>query len=180
MEKEIQRNLIKEKLKSLENKDGLDDKIFENLVNADFIKGNVLIYNSLKSEVSTKKIVDYYMGKVNLYMPKVIGDDMVYVKLDKNTVFEVGPFNIKEPIGKEYLDGDILFDVCITPLLGYDKALNRLGKGKGYYDRFFSKQKNCLKVGLAYTCQEVDKIQAKEFDVKLDYIVNEFGVITCE
>ncbi len=180
MEKEFQRNLIKEKLKSLESKDGLDDKIFGNLVNADFVKGNVLIYNSLDSEVSTKKIVEYYMRKASLYMPKVIGDDMVYVKIDKDTVFNLGPFNIKEPIGKEYKDSDILFDVCITPLLGYDKNLNRLGKGKGYYDRFFSKQKKCLKVGLAYSCQEMDKIQAKEFDVKLDYIVNEFGVISCE
>ena len=136
MDKKEQRQEIRNRLKTLKDKDYLDEQIYNNLVLLNILKGNVLVYNSINGEVSTKKIVENFKNKVSIYMPKVIGDDMVFVKIDDNTSFKEGAFSILEPVGKEYTKDEISFDVCITPLLGYDENLNRLGKGKGYYDRY--------------------------------------------
>jgi len=177
MNKLEQRQEIKSRLRNLENKDILSDKVYSNLISLNLLKGKVLIYNSINSEVSTNKLVEYYKNKVELFMPKVVGDDMVFIRVDENTQYSIGAFGIKEPIGKEYTKAEIDFDVCVTPLLGFDKNLNRLGKGKGYYDRFFENN-NCLKIGLAFSCQEMDQIDTEKTDIKLDYIVTDLGVIS--
>ena len=78
MNKQEQRQEIRNRLKTLKNKDYLDEKIYNNLVLLDVIKGNVVVYNSLNSEVSTKKIVENYKNKVSLFMPKVKGDYMTF------------------------------------------------------------------------------------------------------
>lgn len=174
MGKQEQRSLIKERLSKLDNKEKLDDLIFSNLVNSNLVKGfNLCIYNSTKSEVGTKKIISYYLDNgFNVFLPVSKEKDIALVKIDKNTKYTKGLFGILEPQGEEV---DAVIDTCITPLLGYDKNKNRLGKGKGYYDRFFAKHK-CKKIALAYSCQEVDEIDASILDIKIDYIINENGV----
>ena len=65
-------------------------------------------------------------------------------------------------------------DVLLIPLLAFDKNLNRLGYGGGYYDRLIkrlSKKKNIIKIGLAFSIQEIDKVPINVYDQKLDYIV---------
>ena len=62
----------------------------------------------------------------------------------------------------------------LIPLLAFDKNLNRLGYGGGYYDRLIeklSKKKNIIKIGLAFSIQEIDKVPINMYDQKLDYIV---------
>ena len=65
--------------------------------------------------------------------------------------------------------------VTVTPLLGADKNLNRLGKGKGYYDRYFAKVKT-LRIGLAFDEQIVDDIPCEETDKALDILVSANGI----
>jgi len=67
-------------------------------------------------------------------------------------------------------------DLIIVPLLAYDKFKNRLGYGKGYYDKFLRKNKNILTIGLAFSFQKFNKIKASKFDVKLNYILTEKGI----
>ena len=67
-----------------------------------------------------------------------------------------------------------------VPLVAFDKNLNRLGYGGGYYDRLItklSKKKNFLKIGLAFSTQEIEKVPTNEYDQKLDYIVTERNII---
>ena len=64
----------------------------------------------------------------------------------------------------------------LVPLVAFDKKLNRVGYGGGFYDRYIKKIKKNKKVttiGLAYSFQEVKKIPTNNFDVKLDYVVTE-------
>ena len=69
----------------------------------------------------------------------------------------------------------------LVPLLAYDKNKFRLGYGKGYYDRFLNKylktNKNIVTVGIAFSFQKCEKIPIDNFDVKLNYILNEKGII---
>ena len=76
---------------------------------------------------------------------------------------------------------DILPDLILVPLVAFDKQLNRIGYGKGFYDRFLSKvkkvKKKSISLGIAYSFQEYSKIPADKHDFKLDYIFTESGII---
>ena len=69
----------------------------------------------------------------------------------------------------------------LLPLLAFDKNRNRLGYGKGYYDRYFSKTKKknnqIIKIGIAFSFQEFKRIPVNSTDVKLDYILTEKGIL---
>ncbi len=69
----------------------------------------------------------------------------------------------------------------MVPLVAFDKQLNRIGYGKGYYDRSLKKlsriKKNIISVGIAYSFQKCNKIQTNKHDIKLDYIFTEKGII---
>lgn len=128
----------------------------------------IMLYNAIDGEVQVNSLA-LLKDKIFLF-PRVEGDSIVAVK---NTDFSIGSYGILEPVGKEYT-GKI--DAIIVPMCAFDTNLNRLGFGKGYYDRFL-KNKNCLKIGVAFSCQQTDNIQAKETDVKMDIIITEKEVL---
>ena len=67
-------------------------------------------------------------------------------------------------------------DLIFVPLVGYDKDLNRLGYGGGFYDRYIdknSKLKKIIKIGLAFSFQKIKKVPINKFDKKLDIIITE-------
>ena len=70
---------------------------------------------------------------------------------------------------------EILPDLIMVPLVAFDKKLNRLGYGGGYYDRFLKKyeKKRIIKIGLAISCQEVKKLPLNSFDRKMDFVLTE-------
>ena len=65
-------------------------------------------------------------------------------------------------------------------MLAYDNNNNRLGYGKGYYDKFLNKylrlKRNILTIGIAFSFQKYNKLPISKFDVKLDYILTEKGI----
>ena len=71
-------------------------------------------------------------------------------------------------------------DIMLVPLLAFDKTKNRLGYGKGFYDRFlnrFLKQKKKITtIGIAFSFQRYKKLPKSKHDVKLDYILTEKGM----
>ena len=84
----------------------------------------------------------------------------------------INKYGIPEPTSNKIKFPDVL----LVPLLAFDKNLNRVGYGGGYYDRYISKikkKKFLLTIGLAYSFQKVNKISAKKYDIKLDYIITE-------
>ena len=86
----------------------------------------------------------------------------------------INKYGIPEPVSSKNEYPDIL----LLPVVAYDKNLNRIGYGGGFYDRYISKinkRKKTIKIGLAYSFQEVKKISMNKYDVKLDFIVTEKG-----
>ena len=90
---------------------------------------------------------------------------------------KINKYGIPEPTSERVLYPNIL----LVPLVAYDKSHNRLGYGKGYYDRFIKKNKKKLKnfitIGLAFSFQKYKKIPTSIHDIKLDYILSEKGII---
>jgi 5-formyltetrahydrofolate cyclo-ligase len=88
----------------------------------------------------------------------------------------VNKFGMLEP---EYLKKNIIPDLIIVPLVAFDNNLNRIGYGKGYYDRSLrminKNKKNMISLGVAYSFQKCQKIPTNKYDFKLDYIFTEKG-----
>jgi len=90
----------------------------------------------------------------------------------------VNKFGILEP---KKSSKDIIPDLIMVPLVAFDNRLNRIGYGKGYYDRSLKKiskiKKNVISLGIAYSFQKCKKIPTNEHDFKLDYIFTERGIV---
>ena len=90
----------------------------------------------------------------------------------------VNQFGMLEP---KNLKKKIIPDLIMVPLVAFDNHLNRIGYGKGYYDRSLRKinkiKKNAISLGIAYSFQRCKKIPINNYDFKLDYIFTEKGII---
>ena len=91
----------------------------------------------------------------------------------------VNKYGILEPKNsKEQINPDLI----MVPLVAFDNQLNRIGYGKGYYDRSLQKIKNAKKktisLGIAYSFQRCKSIPVNKHDFKLDYIFTERGIIS--
>ena len=178
------RGEILEKRKTLLKEDKLkwDREIAGNLVEMkEFAEAkDVLCYVSTDDEVDTKKIINFSLSQnKNVYVPKVISKEkMEFYKINSLSELQKGYFGISEPDteNEKFEKGDA---ICIVPGLCFDKEGNRLGYGGGFYDRFLQNKK-MLKVSLAYSSFVSEKIDCDEYDVKMDYIVTQSGVLDCK
>jgi 5-formyltetrahydrofolate cyclo-ligase len=101
---------------------------------------------------------------------------MSFYKWSFSDPLKVNKYGIPEPETKNIVYPDIF----LIPLVAFDKNLNRLGYGGGYYDRLIkklSKKKKIIKIGLALSIQEIDKVPINVYDQKLDYIVTNKNII---
>lgn len=146
----------------------IDNKIFERAE-------VVMSYMSFQNEIDTEKINDYIIscGK-KLFLPKMI-DREVIKPIEYTGEFEIdNSFGIKEPVGEIY-NGDI--DLIIVPGVVFDIEGNRIGYGRGYYDRFLRLYPKARKISLAYEFQILDRLEAEEHDEKIDEIVTKNNII---
>ena len=67
-------------------------------------------------------------------------------------------------------------DLIICPLIAFDKSLNRLGRGGGYYDKSLNKYKNTMKIGFAYSIQKIKMVPIETHDISMDVIITEKAI----
>jgi len=131
---------------------------------------NILLYYPHKNEVDTRFIIRQLLRSknFNLFLPKVVGTDLVPVKIKDLSALKKGYAGIMEPEGGEISPEKI--DIVVVPAVAFDREGHRLGYGKGYYDRFLKKT-GALKVGVAYDFQIVEKLPREQHDVPVDLII---------
>ncbi|MBS5885837.1 5-formyltetrahydrofolate cyclo-ligase [Clostridium sp.] len=178
-EKKVLRNKILEIRDSLNNneKELMDNKIFNELINTDLYKRaiNIFIYISFSNEINTRNIIEKaFEDKKNVFIPKVYKDDklMKAVKLNSIDELKKNSMGILEPIDdSNYIEKENI-DLIVVPGVVFDKECNRVGYGGGYYDRYLKDIKSKEnKIALAYDLQIVDKIESEVHDIKVDYII---------
>ena len=101
---------------------------------------------------------------------------MNFYKWSFTDLLKINKYGIPEPETKNIVYPDVL----LIPLVAFDKNLNRLGYGGGYYDRLIkklSKKKKIIKIGLAFSLQKINKVPTNVHDQKLDYIVTNKYII---
>ena len=81
----------------------------------------------------------------------------------------MGDFNIMEPQNEPY-KGD--FDLIVVPGVAFDRHGNRLGRGRGYYDRFLCQHLNVKRIGICFDFQLVDEVPAEAFDIRMEEVIS--------
>ena len=133
---------------------------------------NIGLYASMDDEVDTFSLAKVLLEKgKNLYYPKVEGENLCFYKI--KTLDDLkesdSKFHIKEPTDRVSVNKNDL-GVIVVPGVVFDKRCNRLGFGKGYYDRYLKDFKG-LKVGICFKEQIVDRLPHSNKDVKMDIIM---------
>lgn len=135
----------------------------------DFAKANiVMLYSALPDEVQTQAFLEKWHLKKKIILPTVVGDDIIPVEYGKDTAFAVGDFNILEPQNEPYTGG---FDLIVVPGVAFDRKGNRLGRGRGYYDRFLCQHLDVKRIGICFDFQLVDEVPAEPFDILMDEVI---------
>lgn len=175
-EKSDIRNRIREKKRQFSDKElaELSSAAIRKLLSHPAIKQSrtILMYHSLPDEVDThaaiNKLAD--IGKTVL-LPVVTGDgEMEIRRYGGRNSMKKGAYGIMEPAGDVYTHYNNI-DVAVVPGMAFDDNNNRLGRGKGYYDRFLAKTGGTYKIGLCFGFQKVGRIPADLHDIKMDTVI---------
>ena len=133
----------------------------------------ILLYSALSDEVQTLSLMDELVrqGKTVL-LPKVIDGSMMELRRYTGTKdLSLGAYGIMEPSGERCTDFAAI-DVAIIPGMAFDNKGHRLGRGKGYYDRFLSLlTPKTIKIGLCFPWQQVNHVPTDENDITMDCVV---------
>jgi len=154
-----------------------------NLIKKHFKKKRIAIagYYPSNYEVNILKFLEEASkSKYRVLLPVIKSSSSMCFKLwiFKEPLY-VNKFGILEPKKSKK---EIIPDLIMVPLVAFDNNLNRIGYGKGYYDRSLEKinkiNKKMISVGIAYSFQNSNTIKVNKHDFKLDYIFTERGIIS--
>ena len=128
-----------------------------------------------KNEVDTKPIIDILDGRQKNIIVSKSDFKALTLKnylLSEEVILEENEYGIPEPINGVQINSEII-DVVFVPLLAYDNKGNRVGYGKGFYDRFLQNlDSKIIKIGLSFFPPELLIKNIDEKDIKLDYCVS--------
>ena len=137
----------------------------------------VFCYISYLDEVETHPLISAFLQQNrDLAVPKIMDKtEMLAIPLTDFSELKPDRLGILTPESSQPAIHS--FDIAITPGLGFTEKGDRLGYGRGYYDRWFSKNKVKTKIGVAFEVQLVDELPLEETDLPLDMLVTEKRII---
>ena len=152
------------------------------LIKKHFKNKNVTIagYYPVNYEVNILPFLKFaFKKKIRIALPVILPlNKMCYKMWTYLEPLSINNFGVLEP---QKTNKQVIPDLIMVPLVAYDDHLNRLGYGKGYYDRSLRKikkiKKNIIFLGIAHSFQKYKKIPINKHDYKLDYILTEQGII---
>ena len=182
MEKGEIRKVILQKRLALSDGEvnSLSEKITQYALGMEQIKnaGTIAAYIPFANEADTSAIIAglWESGK-HVCVPVVEGENMRFAKLTPLTQLKKNLSGIAQPCVPEFIEHSKI-DLFLVPGIAFAKNGERIGTGKGFYDRFFGLNKiGALKIGMCFGFQIVAKIPHEMHDVKMDFIITEHGII---
>lgn len=132
----------------------------------------VFAYWAMADEVQTQEFVKRWSNSKRMLLPKVDGEDLrLKIYRGEESMAPGEAFGILEPIGEDFTDY-ISIDFIVVPGVGFDKAKNRMGRGKAYYDKILNST-HAFKAGVCFDVQIVDDVPCEPHDVKMDAVFTE-------
>ena len=171
MDKEELRRIIQAKkiLLSETEKKRMSECVLKRLEAQVFFQhaNTIMMYWSLPDELCTQDFIEKWAKEKIILLPSIENGKIIPRIFHSRNDMQKGQFGIAEPAG-EVFTGKI--DVVVVPALAFDKNRCRLGRGKGYYDRFLTGYDG-VKCGIAWDFQIVDFIPCEAHDVPMDYVL---------
>ena len=149
-------------------------KVCERILNADLYQNArcIYAYYPLGNEVDIRAVAeDALRSGKRVAFPKVFGETMRFFEVKGLEQLAPGTFGVMEP--EEDLPADWETPLVLTPGVAFDRDGNRMGYGKGYYDRYFAERSGAVMIGVAYELQIAERIPVGLYDRGLDGIVTE-------
>lgn len=161
---------------SLSQKQVQADAVFDKIeLLPEFQKANnIFIYWSLPDELPTQAFIGKWCEKKQFFLPAIVGNGMVLKHYSPSESLLKGSHGIMEPDSLIDFNGEV--ELGIIPGIAFDEHKNRLGRGKGYYDRFFSNNQS-LKIGVCFDFQLLETLPVLLHDVKMDKIVSPTRIV---
>jgi len=172
---EIRKKILEIRKKNNSKNLVIKPEIILQVLKKEKIKGKVLGgYYPYNYEVDVMQILNKFeKNNYLISLPKIKKNfQMNFFEWSMQDPLVINKYGIPEPISNKIKYPDIL----LIPLVAFDKNLNRIGYGAGFYDRYINKIikiKKIITIGLAYSFQRVKKIPINKYDIKLDYIITE-------
>lgn len=135
------------------------------------------VFLSAEDEPDTHELIGLLLAlEKTVSVPRTVGDEMEAIVITPYTDFRKNKWGIEEPV-RGHAATDI--DLAVVPLVAFD-GVRRAGHGKGFYDRFFARFPDCVKIGVAFSAQRAEGLETEPHDVPLDAVVTEKEVITAQ
>ena len=132
--------------------------------------GTVLLYHSLPDEVDTHAFIRKWSASKRILLPVVKADELELRAYTGPETLTTGSYGILEPTGPLFTRyPDIA--LVVVPGVAFDRLGNRLGRGKGYYDRLLPRLADAYKIGICFPYQLVDEVPAEDFDIRMDEVL---------
>lgn len=158
------------------------DQIIQHLEKTDLYKKAQTVHTYIsmndRREVCTDSLIEILLNKKKKVVVPITNfsdTSLTHSELESLTDLYKNKWGVREPESVKPVDIDEI-DVVIVPMVAADRKGNRLGYGKGFYDRFLARA-NAVKVGLIFEAFLFEEIPVESFDEKLDVIISEEGVI---
>ena len=134
----------------------------------------ILLYYSLGDEVCTHEFVEKWACSKTILLPVVVGDMLELRHYTGKDCLQPGAFHIEEPQGEPFTQLSNI-ELAIIPGVSFDKSGNRLGRGKGYYDKLLPLLSCSYNIGICYQFQAREEIPTEPFDKPMDEVWTEQG-----
>ncbi len=151
-------------------------QIIQNIKNFEIYQNakNIMFFYPLDYEVDLRELFVQNLSEKCCFLPKTVNDEIFICKYENESSLVKGNFGILEPSTK--IEKDEKLDLIFVPALCVDKNKNRLGYGKGFYDRFLAKN-NVVTIAAVFDELIFDEVMTNDFDKKIDYIISDKRII---
>lgn len=129
----------------------------------------VALYSPLGDEADISEILREAMPSKRVALPVVEGSDMYFRFLTPDGATRTGTFGIEEPCGEICEPQQI--DFMLVPGVAFDKEGNRMGRGRGYYDRYLA-DCGAFKAGICFSYQLIESIPHEKHDIRMDTVIH--------
>ena len=131
----------------------------------------LMAYWPLNDEVDVRQLLDDLVARgVIVLLPRVVGEtEMELHRYTGRADLVKGAFGIMEPVGDVYTDFAAI-DAALVPGVAFDSSGRRLGRGRGYYDRFLAIHSHIYKIGVCFDFQQVPEVPVDSYDVTVDVV----------
>ena len=158
------------KLSDIE-KSALSEAVFDKICRLEEVQkaSTIALFVSLADEPQSEKTIAELSKTKRVVVPRIEGDEMEFYDIAEG--LKKGAFNIMEPIATTPIEPNEI-DLMIVPGVAFTRRGERLGRGKGFYDKYLSRKGfSAHTIGVCYPCQIVDSLPTEPHDKVMDEVI---------